>query len=307
MINSGITLNRIRCSDFFRQRGAGQTTGRIARAAIPPLSALITSILGIVDFDADDDRQQAIQILGLSIAATEGTLRVYEEEFLFGAENIRAVELLTLRDLDTHAQQVLDRGSGYYQALRDLLDHQSRCRPTAILELSQTAIREGRVRPRDTGAGNANGRAALSPEEQQALAQFSGSLGPSLSINQLGALWWLLKDRPTDVRELAVIRNRLGPVLSARFLDPTTNALVISSADSAILTALEAAGGIPAPTLQRFAQIRNLLRTAVAQATLGTAVEATRDISFAPASSIRQLNGGAVETGVTPAEEPNDK
>lgn len=304
MVNSGITLNRIRCADFFRQRGAGQTTERILRRTIVPLSALITNILGIIDFDGDEDRQQAIQILGISIAGVEGGLSVYEEEFLFGAENIRSVEVLTMRDLDTHALEILNRGSGFYQALRDLLDHQALCRPTAILELAQDAIRNGRIRTRINDTGGASTR-RLSPAEVTSLNAFTAALGTSVNIEQLGALWWLANDDTNDPEELVVISNRLGN-LSGRYLTTANNRTSRSTTRQALLDSLsQQFGAIPAPTLERFRASRDALRVALKDAENANAVQLAAPVSFGPPSSVEQLNGGAVETAVEPVGQPN--
>src|SRR5215217_5274633 len=62
MMDAGITLNRMRCNDFFAQRAGNQTRERILRGAIAPVSALITGIIGVSDFATDAGRREAIQI-----------------------------------------------------------------------------------------------------------------------------------------------------------------------------------------------------------------------------------------------------
>ena len=198
-----MTLNQLRCNDFFAQRGANQTRERVLRSTVAPVSALLTGIIGIVAFSSDASRQEAIQILGISHSATIAGLELYESEFLFGASNINSVRTLTMRSLDEHSTVILAENVGFYTAVRRLIYDQMLCTPANILELTQTAIREGRVAS-STPVGATNDKGT----DQASIAVIASSLRmSSLTPDQLGSLWWLtnLVDDPSASQDLLVV------------------------------------------------------------------------------------------------------
>src|SRR6218665_1104706 len=101
MMDAGFTLTRLRCNDFFAERAAHQTQARVWRGTIAPVSAIVTGVIGLVNF-TDSERVDAIQILGITQAATIAGFELYEQEFLFDTENVNAVRRLVMRALDAH-------------------------------------------------------------------------------------------------------------------------------------------------------------------------------------------------------------
>lgn len=150
MTRLGVTLTTIRCRDFFHERGGNQTRERILRGSIAPVSALLTGLVGAVDFDSDADRLNWLEVLALGESASLATLDLYEREFLFGAENVASVEVLVLRALEVHGQAIEAQNVDFHQAARNLVQHERICTPAAILDLTRSAIRNGQVAARTT-------------------------------------------------------------------------------------------------------------------------------------------------------------
>lgn len=300
MVNAGVTVNRIRCADFFRQRGAGQTTGRVLRRAIAPLSALITGVLGIVNFKTDAGRQEAQQILALSSSALEGGLSVYESEFLFDADNIRSVEMLTMRDLDVHGTEIIDNAFGFYQGLRHLLDHQSKCRPTHILQLAQTAIKEGDVQR--TGGSGAIRAAAIASADSAVLTQVSANAGVGdLTADQAGFLWWRATDRASfDQLPTALVVARLGPKLADIFYDVAASPPLARQAAQSLFTGPPSLFTYSAETKNLFDMRKLQIQLALGRAGAADPVAATKDLQFGLSTAQSERSSGAVETAVVP-------
>lgn len=307
LINAGVTLNRLRCSDFFRERGANQTRSRVIRRTVAPLSALITSVLGIVDFSSDDGRAEALEILGIAQAASLAGLEVYESEFLFGSTNIRSVEELTLRDLDVHARQIMgdDRRPDFYQALRDMIDHQSKCRPTHILQLAQSAIRNGNIETQQTAATR-NESAQLAAEFSAATSLADMFQRSDLTDNEIGTLWWLTQPSlPSSSKELALARARLGDSLGPLLISQVGSTYALSSDATAILPLVRARISTLSPRVTAsFVVTRSrLVSVAAAAASESAAIVSASAINFATPTGLRPSTNGATETGVAPLPE----
>jgi hypothetical protein len=300
MIDAGVTLNRARCADFFRQRGSGQMTGRIIRRSIAPLSALITGVLGIINFESDADRAEAQQILALSSSALEGGLSVYEAEFLFDADNIRAVEALTMRDLDEHGTAIINQPGGFYQGLRHLLDHQSKCRPTHILQLAQAAIKQGRVEPINKPAAVA--AVGVANSDQAAMSQLAEILGvANLTNDQAGWLWWLIRGDQIDKLPKTLVASRLGPDLTGMFLDPAAAAPTLRSSATPIVNGIKPVfDSLSVQTIALFnaRQARISVKAAEVVTAGGNVVDSVKAMQFSVAGGTGQRSTGSVETDV---------
>ncbi len=301
MIDAGVTLNRVRCTDFFAERAGHQTRERIFRGAVAPLSALITGILAVANFKTDNGRKEALQILSIGQSATVAGLELYESEFLFGAANVNSVRTLTMRALNEHATEILTQDVQFFGAARHLIDHQMICTPANILELSQNAIREGKVVPRTTASSNV--QALTISADQNMLATITQSMrAPTLTDDQLGSLWWLselVKAGGTiDQDRLAVIRDRLAK-LPVNPIQGTAGALTVDT--PLILSFAPMLSAFSPPVVSGFEIARRLLDAKIAETTPASVLERTRLIRFAQPSLHDTVVAEAVEVGIAPA------
>jgi hypothetical protein len=163
MLSSGFTHIYSYCDNYFDLMGTNQRRSRIMRDSVAPISALITGVLALHNFEKNPGKKEdLLALLGLATGATASVLDIYDEHMLFGAENIGAVEKLTEAALTEHSSTVLAfKTVTFDAAVRHLLDNQSHCSPQHILSLTREAIREGNVvahaGPNDAGAGAAGG------------------------------------------------------------------------------------------------------------------------------------------------------
>jgi hypothetical protein len=171
MLESGFLLVRTNCDYFFWEMSRQQRISRITRDSVAPIVTILTGVIGLVDFGTIASQSEAIEILSLASGASISALDVYDEHFLFGAENIHEVRTLVVRALSTHREAVLAQPPMQFEAaVMQLVDHQAICTPGSILRLTRRAIAVGEVVPADTGSG------------QQALALFR--LGQALGLGR---------------------------------------------------------------------------------------------------------------------------
>jgi hypothetical protein len=203
---SGFALVYARCNDYFWRMGGNQTRARVARDAIAPIVTLLTGIIGLRDFTTNPTREQdLIQALSLGSAFATSGLDIYDSHFLFGAENINSVRILTFNALATHRTGVDTlQVTTPEQAAIHLIDHQAICTPPNILALAREAIATGRLEQTISGGGG--GRRDL--DWRRSLANELGLEG-QLSAEQAFALWWLLENNPAE-SEMARINELLG-------------------------------------------------------------------------------------------------
>lgn len=301
MIEAGVTLNRVRCTDFFAERAGHQTQERIVRGTIAPLSALLTGIIAIANFKSDDSRKDAIQILGIGQSATIAGLELFESEFLFGAANVNSVRTLTMRALDEHAAGILAEDTNFYGAARHLIDHQMICTPANILELSQDAIREGRVVPRtrlDAGL-----RQLAASGDQKTATMISQSLqAPQLTDDQLGTLWWLSElqkaGAPIDQDRLTVIGDRLAKLP----VNPVQGTVASLNADAPLIRSFAPMlNAFSSPILSSFEVTRRLLDRKIAETVPPSVLDRTEDIRFQRPTTSDVQPTRAFEVGISPA------
>lgn len=168
MLSSGFTHIYSFCDNYFDVMGMRQTESRVTRDAIAPISALITGLMAIRNFDSNPrHKENMLAVLGLATASTAAALNIYDEHMLFGSENIGAVETLTKNALSAHSAEILgfqDEVS-FDAALRHLLDNQAKCSPQQILILAREAIREGNVEAEAGTTTPAGGAAAPDPNK----------------------------------------------------------------------------------------------------------------------------------------------
>lgn len=194
-MDSGFLLISENCRDYFWALGNQQRRANVLRDSVGPITALIAGILNIVSpgggmngsNTTSNDTLAAISVG--TIAITSG-LDIYEERFLFGAENIVSVSNLVQQALGAHRRAAIhgtlpaasDGTVGrlvlsYEVAARRLRENQEICTPANVLSLTQQAIAAGQVRqinrstptPTDNGAGgDGAGTEGLTPDPNPA-------------------------------------------------------------------------------------------------------------------------------------------
>ena len=102
LASAGFGLVKTYCSDFFRRKGEAQKWMRFGTDAVAAAGALATGVLAITGTSA-----LAVSIVALSTTTAAGSISIYEKNFLFGAENIDSVRVLTLNALSSNAARAM--------------------------------------------------------------------------------------------------------------------------------------------------------------------------------------------------------
>ena len=137
------------CSDFFSNAGEHEKYVDFARDIVAAGGTLASGILALTNSSKD-----AVAIVSLSTGTSYSALDVYTKNFLFGADNIDSVRTLIMNALDAHQKTVVADGTpwDFNNAMRVILDHQEICRPSAIIGLVKSAIKNASLTAAQTGA-----------------------------------------------------------------------------------------------------------------------------------------------------------
>ena len=163
-MDSGFLLISENCRDYFWALGTQQRRANVLRDSVGPITALIAGILNIVSpgggtNGAGTTSNDTLAAISVGTIAITSSLDIYEERFLFGAENIISVSNLVQQALGAHrraaihgtlpvaADGTVERlALSYEVAARRLRENQDICTPANILSLTQQAIAAGQVR-----------------------------------------------------------------------------------------------------------------------------------------------------------------
>lgn len=154
MLDAGFSLVTARCNDYFAQKGGTQLGIRTSIDAVAPVIALLTGVLSITSLSSDQKRKNYESALSFGSVAALAGLQVYEDNFLFAADNIDDVRELTTTALKTHALAVksLDK-LNFDTALQYLIEHQMQCTPGRIKSFVKGAIKNGKFKAVDRNSG----------------------------------------------------------------------------------------------------------------------------------------------------------
>lgn len=147
---AGYALIYADCTNYFAVMGRAQGRSRILRDTIAPISSLLTGLLTLKDFgDSADAEEDILTAISLATGTAASGLDIFDQNFLFGANNIDAVRQLITRTLSIHATATSrsDAPETFEDAVINILDHQAICRPSAIMTYTREAIAAGRVEP----------------------------------------------------------------------------------------------------------------------------------------------------------------
>ena len=210
MMQNGFTLIYASCSDFFQSAGETQKWLIVVRDTVGAIGTLATGVMAL-----HESGKNAIANVAFVTGATFAGLDIYTKNFLFAAENIESVRTLVTNALNTHRTAVEAVGAVTYQsATVALLDNQNICSPMQIAALARDAIKKGVVVASTDPASDLS--AITQAQDQKALQTLGQILNPpgALTIDQAGALWWLLKDFSTNADKTNDIAPKLKDIPS---------------------------------------------------------------------------------------------
>lgn len=155
MIDSGFTLVKARCNDFFAAKVGNQGRARVTRGLLQPLTTAITATFAVINFGSESSEEDALSLLTAGTVLGTAVLDLYEEQFLFDADNVDSVRGMTMRALRASEIQITEADiTTFDRAVRALTDHQMTCTPGNILELVRQSIEDGDFRPRERPDNN---------------------------------------------------------------------------------------------------------------------------------------------------------
>jgi hypothetical protein len=192
MLESGFSLVRADCQQFFISRKDAQGRANILRSSVAPISAALAGLIGLVHF-SKNDADRYITALALGTSAVNSSIDIHTEHYLFGADNVQEVRDLTFKAISASEQAIrTGNPSGYYAVANQLMDHQDICTPQRIAQLTKLAIAAGDVIAASlTTVGTSDAKVLLG------LGEHFGMPG-SLNADQAGAVWWLLNGAGPD-------------------------------------------------------------------------------------------------------------
>jgi hypothetical protein len=150
-MRAGYALTYADCSNYFEVMGRNQSRSRVLRDTIAPITSLLTGLITLRNFDNAGTEKDMLTLLSLSTGAAASGLDIFDQNFLFGANNIDAVRLLITRALAEQATDTFSKKEiSFEQAVINIMDNQAICRPSHIMMLAREAIANGKIEPRPT-------------------------------------------------------------------------------------------------------------------------------------------------------------
>lgn len=210
MLDTGFDYIEATCSDFFATAGQTQKWLIVARDTVGAVGTLATAGLALADKGTN-----AVAAIGLGTSVAFSGIDIYTKNFLFSADNIESVRTLTMKALNVHREAVEKLGPfTYTTATVALLDNQNICSPMQIAALSRDAIKNGTVIPSTNPADDL--KAADLARDQIVLRDIGRrlKLSGAVTVDQAGALWWLLKSSSTDGEKQKFIATTLADLPS---------------------------------------------------------------------------------------------
>lgn len=147
-MQAGYDLIYADCAHYFAHMSRRQRGSSLFRDTIAPIGSLITGIISIVRFDSSNTRDNLLASLALATTAGTSAIDIYDQNFLFGADNIDAVRRLIQDALRAHAAATFGdnvRHDTFGRAASHLEDNQALCRPSHILSFVREAIGAGQI------------------------------------------------------------------------------------------------------------------------------------------------------------------
>lgn len=147
-MRAGFAIVHFGCNAYIEGKSDRQRGSNVIRDTLAPLSALAGGIIGLAEGETTDS--DYLTALSLATSAASSGFKIYEERFLFGADNVNSVRRLVLKAQMEHANLALEdieKSPRYDQAMIHLLNNQMKCSPGEILQMVNSAIKNGDVVP----------------------------------------------------------------------------------------------------------------------------------------------------------------
>ncbi|MGE0180419.1 MAG: hypothetical protein AB7O91_11445 [Sphingomonas sp.] len=147
-MRTGFALILAECVHYLDHMSRNQARANIMRDSITPLTTLINGIVAL-----RGDTSGGIPELALATATARSTLDIFDQRFLFGANNIDAVRQMVLRTLGAHGQAALAMPNLNFEiASGQILRNQEICTPSRILTLTRESIQNAVPAPDNAAA-----------------------------------------------------------------------------------------------------------------------------------------------------------
>lgn len=146
LLSAGFALVYNNCTDFFRSRGRLQQNLTLVGGGASSLVTLATGALGLAGGAGN-----AVAVLSLASGGLNSGINLVASDFLFGAENIDNVRVLTLNAISAHQNTVDGLAKAdpadvnFDWVSNQIMDDQSICEAPHILALTKDAIARGNV------------------------------------------------------------------------------------------------------------------------------------------------------------------
>jgi hypothetical protein len=158
MLKSGLALVRANCREYFHEMGRNHRNSRVLRDLVTPITNVLTGLIALHVFsDGEATNTNILKGLAIGSGAASAGLDIYDNRFLFGSDNMGAVETMIVTALGNH-QSSLETSppNDFVFVVTHLLDNENICTPTQILTLVRESIRAANPKPKD-GAGGDEG------------------------------------------------------------------------------------------------------------------------------------------------------
>ncbi|MCI1756554.1 MAG: hypothetical protein LKM31_12660 [Sphingobium sp.] len=146
-MEAGFALIQARCNKYILSKSDSQRRVNVWRDTFAPITALLTGAVALIG-KGDDTSNDALTALSLGTSAASAGFRIYEQRYLFGAENVDSVRRLIQNALvgnAAEASKTKDEKLTYSQSVTHLINNQAVCSPGHILHLVSAAIKTGDV------------------------------------------------------------------------------------------------------------------------------------------------------------------
>jgi hypothetical protein len=145
-LRAGFALTYAKCNEYIQGKSRNQRRVNVWRDTIAPITALATGVIALAD-SGETINNDVLTALSLTTNVASSGFKIYEERYLFGAENVNSVRRLVLAALTADSAQALETSDAkltYGQSVIHLINNQAICSPSNILEMVSDAIDQGK-------------------------------------------------------------------------------------------------------------------------------------------------------------------
>lgn len=215
MLSTGFDLIQSNCQDYFRKAGANQRGLYTAKDVTVATAAFAASVMGV-----NPRNKKPLSILPILTGGIYAGMDVYTKNFLYSAENVNAVAVLTYKALDEHrkaqtanVEAYIDSGHllTYGKVVNILQENQAYCTPSGILPVVRSAIEAGNLKPVEPAAPPppADTRSANEVAADAVVLKTIGALygqpGP-ISLDQAMGYYWLYQHDSTPAERVVIAK-----------------------------------------------------------------------------------------------------